>query len=168
LPLTKKILSFLSAEFDGLTNQINSLQKEFEYYLSWEKAPEKLLQAKKHQIGDMLFLMENNLKVTEMIKANENQNQDNLFKREACIFYHGINLEEYKSFIKKPVNEVVNRIKEAQAENYITIPEIFKTGFKAEFIDKPKQIKYTDKPVFDFNVLKQSAINARNQPQTNE
>ena len=143
------IQNVIVSNLESLTELAESLQKEFEYIVSYTSDP-KVLQAKKNQISSLNLII-NDQEKTLKAAINSFELQE---KTELCLMHFGVSYSEYKEFLKHDLLILIEAMNLNRAEKRVQIPIIFEHYLDyADLKPKVKEIKYSDKPVMGLQGL---------------
>lgn len=118
---------------------LNSEKNLANYKLS-SKFNSVFAESKKKEIDSLKSIINDLIEIQKKF----DELKEELFKREAAAIYYGVSVHELNNFISKPINVIEKDIKECISENWRQLPLSFMEG------DKLKEIKYANKPVFNY------------------
>lgn len=149
----------LQNTISSLQNIANVLVKDYNYYKSIPKSNAAVLSIKLNQVNALqncinalteLNSEQNNVNSQQTTVVN--QLQTKIFKLEACLFYYGVSLFEINLFMQQPEAVIAQTIKQNIEDNAFYKPLL-------HTVNKLDEVKYATKPCFNFNQLKNKALN---------
>lgn len=145
--------SLILEQIKALESHNESLQKEFEYFITLPSLNEKALLSKKNQISSIKNEIRSNYflfdKLTEIM--------DLKFKYESLLLIHGISPLTIKMHLTTNLKVIEKTVTEKLVKNEFQIP--LKLNDKLNNIKKDinAEIKYATKPVLGINGFKELA-----------
>lgn len=147
------IQTLILEQIKALESHNESLQKEFEYFITLPSLNEKALLSKKNQISTI----KNEIRSSLFLFDKLGEIMDLKLKYESLLLLHGISPLTIKLHMAKDIKEIDAIMKETIKKNEFQIPLKLNDELNNIKSDINPEIKYSTKPILGINGLKELA-----------
>lgn len=152
-------MELLQNSISGLQNLANTLLKDYNKYKTAPKVNAVILSIKANQIKTLQNCINNLNQALQLLtnlnnstQVSLNNKETRIFKLEACLFYYGVSPIEIRLFTQKTETEITQLTKQNLKDNAFYKPLL-------HTMETLEPVKYATQPCFNFNQLKNKALN---------